>query len=188
MKGFLRKESLKKCEPISNFGLDQAQVELGNSKSKEDCQNARYWEEKTPNENVFVSYNQSHCLYDLDRHVTLVQNPNQILIIYSSCGPNGNGKADEQQNNNGGKDEERENSSQINGILSVIGVGILIVFGFLILALIIIVVMVKRRRAKYNDKDVEEKNDMYGGNDPEEYYELGKNTEIKDRNEYYYAK
>ena len=85
MKGSLRKESLKKCEPISNFGLDQAQVELGNAKSKEACENARYWEEKTPNENVFVSYNQSDCLYDLDRHVTLIANPNQMLIIYSSC-------------------------------------------------------------------------------------------------------
>ena len=56
------------------------------------------------------------------------------------------------------------------------------------MALIVVVVLVKRRRAKENDKDVEEKNYMYGRNDTEEYYELGKNTEIKNRNEYYYGK
>ena len=87
MKGSLSQQSLKKCVEISNFGIDEdeARVEILNSKNEEDCQNASYWEEKYPNENVFVSYYQSECLYDLDRHVTLVPNPNQILIIHSSC-------------------------------------------------------------------------------------------------------
>ena len=87
MKGSLRQQSLKKCVEISSLGIDEfdARVEHGNSKKKEDCKNASYWEEKYPKENVFVSYYQSECLYDLDRHVTLVPNPNQMLIIYSSC-------------------------------------------------------------------------------------------------------
>ena len=45
--------------------------------------------------------------------------------------------------------------------------------------------LVQRRRAQEKDKDVYDKNDMYGRNDPEEYYELGKNTQIVDRNVHY---
>ena len=96
-----------------------------------------------------------------------------------------NKEENDQMRNSKGRDSSQNDG---NGFVSVFIICICTLAGFLIVALIVIVALVKRRRAKENDKDVEEKNDMYGRNDPEEYYELGKNTEIRNRNEYYYGK
>ena len=175
MKGSLRQQSLKKCEPISNFGIDQAQVELRNSKSKEDCENASYWEEKYPKENVFVSYYQSECLYDLDRHVTLVPNPNQMLIIYSSC--------DQTQstligNIRKAKQSQEEGIYERNFIIYVSAGGV----GVLILIVVVNVLLI--RKIKRNVTIVDE-NAIYGRHEPAVYYEDGKNTQIEDKNEYY---
>ena len=52
---------------------------------KEGCENATYWREQFPNQNVFVSYYKSLCTFDLDRDVTLKSNPNATVTLHSSC-------------------------------------------------------------------------------------------------------
>ena len=69
-------------------------------------------------------------------------------------------------------------SSQNYGYLSVIAICSCSVVGFLIVALIIIAILVKRRRAKENQKELDERNSMYG----RDYYQ---DTQIVDQNDYY---
>ena len=178
-----RQKSLKKCVEISSLGIDkdEARVEHGNSKKKEDCENASYWEEKYPKENVFVSYYQSECLYDLDRHVTLVPNPNQMLIIYSSCDQTEStliGNINKAVEIGKAKQSQEEGIYDRNFIIyvSVGGVGVLI--------LIVVVNVLLIRKIKRNVTIVDE-NAIYGRHEPAVYYEDGKNTQIEDKNEYY---
>ena len=69
-------------------------------------------------------------------------------------------------------------SSQNYGYLSAIAICSCSVVGFLIVALIIIAILVKRRRAKENQKELDERNSMYG----RDYYQ---DTQIVDQNDYY---
>ena len=69
-------------------------------------------------------------------------------------------------------------SSQNYGYLSVIAICSCSIVGLLIVALIIISILVKRRRAKENQKELDERNSMYG----RDYYQ---DTQIVDQNDYY---
>ena len=181
MKGSLlyRKQSLRKCEKISNFGIihgKRARLE-----SKEDCENASYWGAKYPNENVFVSYDQSGCFYDLDRHVALVSKPNATVTIFSPCDQididsTVIGKNNTVEPGKGAQFQEEGNYKRILIIcISSGGVGVLI---------LIVVVHGVVRKTKKNINIMDE-NAIYGRNEPNVYYEDGKNTQIEDKNEYY---
>ena len=68
--------------------------------------------------------------------------------------------------------------SQNYRYLSVIAICFCSVVGILIVALIIIAILVKRRRTKENQKELDERNSMYG----RDYYQ---DTQIVDQNDYY---
>ena len=166
---------MKKCEEISNFGIIQGQK--ARQESKEDCENASYWGAKYPNENVFVSYDQSGCFYDLDRHVALVSKPNATVTIFSSCDQIDIESTLIEKNDTvkRGKDEGNYKRNLIIFISSG-GVGVLI--------LIVVVNVVVIRKMKKNITIVDE-NAIYGRNEPNVYYEDGKIAQIEDKNEYY---
>ena len=179
-----RKQSLKKCVEITNFGIYHGQLDRGSSESKEDCENATYWKEKHPDKNVFVSYSYSlsACYFDQDRHVTLVSNPNSTVKIFSSCDQIGDstlfGK------NNGvlpGKEDQlqKEDNYQRNQIIY-ISSGVL---GVIILILVVNVVLI--RKIKKKNITIVDENAIYGRNEPNLYYEDGINTQIEDKNAYY---
>ena len=69
-------------------------------------------------------------------------------------------------------------SSQNYKYLSAIAICSSSVVGLLLVALVIIAVLVKRRRAKENQKELDERNSMYG----RDYYQ---DTQIVDQNDYY---
>ena len=158
------------------------------SDSKEDCENATYWKKKYRNENVFVSYSlsilegRSFCYFDLDRHVSLLSNPNATVTIFSSCdqididsnviGKNNTVEA--------GKEAQlqEEGNYERNLIICISSGGV----GVLILIVVVNVVVIRKITKKITIVD---ENAIYGRNEPNVYYEDGKNTQIEDKNEYY---
>ena len=150
------------------------------SKRKEDCENATYWKKKYPNENVFVSFSPSDCVYDLDRHVALVSKPNATVTIFSSCDQIYTTVVGKNNTVEEGKEAQlqEEGNYERNLIICISSGGVGVLF------LIVVVNVVVIRKIKKNITIVDE-NSIYGRNEPSVYYEDGKNTQIEDKNEYY---
>ena len=142
---------------------------------KEGCENATYWREKFPNQNVFVSYYQSDCFYDLNNYVTLQSNPNATVTIYSSCDQKDktfrSRRADLDLNQDKG-------NSKTNYIIFICSGGV----GVLILIAIVNVAVIRKIK---KDIVVVDENAIYGRYDPNVYYEDGLNSHVEDKNENY---
>ena len=144
---------------------------------KEGCENATYWREQFPNQNVFVSYYKSLCTFDLDRDVTLKSNPNATVTLHSSCD-----QKDIDSTLSGRMAvpnlPQDDGNSKTNLIIFICSGGV----GVLILIAIVNVAVIRKMK---KDIVVVDENAIYGRHDPNVYYEDGVNSQVEDKNAYY---
>ena len=165
------------------------------SLSKKECESASYWKQNYPNQNIFVSYHQhiptTHttplgCMFDSESTVSLVSNPNASLTIFSSCDQihdstvieNTTVVPDKEKNSTSGENLQQKEEN-FEHLIIYISSGVIAV-----LVLIIVVLFVIIRKTRENTVVLDE-NDIYGRNDPYQYYEDRIDTEISDVNSYY---
>ena len=121
-----------------------------------------YWKKKKPNENVFVSFSALGCVFDLDRHVSLVSKPNATVTIFSSCDQISTliEKKEAMGDGNTGKSPSQDNSSDSNYVILYIIIGIfsVITLSFLAAATGVLV----NKKIKEKAKIVEDDNEYYG--------------------------
>ena len=151
--------------------------------SKEDCNNANYWKKNFPNQNVFVSYYQSVCYFDVDKVANIVSNPNATLKIFSSCDQIEDSTLIEKNNTVllGKEDHHQKEGNYERNQIIYISSGVV---GVIILIIVVVNVVLIKKIRKKNITIVDE-NAIYGRNEPNLYYEDGKNTQIEDKNAYY---
>ena len=177
---------LKKCEEKEGFRILNWQGKQQEQVSRKECESRDYWNRKYPNENLIVSFVHNLCNFDFIKDIAfIVRDVKTKIFVHSSSCQQIRGKEENNKmvNRIHHKQTDQQNSSKTEGNLSLV-VYIYTGGGFLVLVAIIGIV-IKKRKPKERGLTIVDTNTIYGRNDPEEYYEDGKNTQIEDKNVYY---
>ena len=188
-------EFLQKCEEKRGFRILETSKTQKEYVSRERCERRDYWNGKNTNTTTFiVSFYNYECYFGFIKDLILVKDEKARLFVHSSsC--DGLVESKEEKDPMLPKEEKSNRLDQMveskdkldssqEGKVSLV-IYICTGGGFLVFVVLIgIGIVIKKIKEKEKDAIVD-MNIIYGRNNPGEYYEDGKNTQIEERNDYY---